>query len=896
LLTVQTGSAAFGQVRTNSDFGSTYRVNGGTFSATDVNIRRNSAAAVDFNSGFIVNGGVATVGTIGLGTQNSNGAMTVSGGSLTATGTVTVGNQATGGRGGAMRVIGGTFASTDTVNGIVLARTNGTNANNVAAATFTGGVSTVEKITLGFDATVTAGSATVTINGGTLYLGAGGIVKNGAAGLATALNFSSGALGAKADWSTSLPITLQPAVAPATLFAFKADDATNQPRAIVLNGVLSGTGGFVKTGSGMLRLTAANTFTGGVAIDGGLLQVDGSIGAGAAGQGVAVNGLGVLGGTGAVARDVVLNNSGLIAPGPASAPPSPASTLAASSLLWHGGGRLAFDLSAGHRLVLTGPLTRGAGSSFEVLLSTSAPLPVGAAVSLASYSGTNFVAGEITSSGPAGYRGVFLVEPTELRFLVTGAGPTAEFTHWAFMEGLPEGQRGAGDDPDFDGIPNLLEFVQGLDPLLADGDRVTARTVDVNGERYPAVAFVRRQASGLGGVTTSVLASASTSAQLWFATASLLGTEEVSSTPRSDGLDDVVVRSLTPLAQAPRQFFKLTATIPDQPTPSGSITLASSPVGVMSDQLSRGESGLAFPLIASDAFVGVVVGNANEGTNRVRVEFDASHGAIASRLEPGRQYYAEVVTGALEGERFDVDEGATGSAAAGALVLTLQDGSFSTRPSIATGALAGARIVVRPHVTLSMLTGMFTPGLTGHDNPLRADGVWLFENDSLTFYHLRSDGVRWTRLGGNQDQSARIISPDISVVIDIKSRRQSWLHEGRVRTNAFRKNLQAGLQAFSSGFPVNLSPAQLGAFVNPAQPAATRWTGSNNLLLADQIHVLFGAASPLSIYYLRADGTTWRTLLNPANAANTPIAGATSMLVVRRVKADPAYRVPAPVQ
>ena len=185
VFTVQSGSAAFGQVRTNSDFGSTYRVNGGTFSATDVNIRRNSAAAVDFNSGFIVNGGVATVGTIGLGTQNSNGAMTVSGGSLTATGAITVGNQATGGRGGAMRVIGGTFTSTDTANGIVLARTNGANANNVASATFTGGVSTVEKITLGFDATVTAGSATVTINGGTLYLGAGGIVKNGAAGLAT---------------------------------------------------------------------------------------------------------------------------------------------------------------------------------------------------------------------------------------------------------------------------------------------------------------------------------------------------------------------------------------------------------------------------------------------------------------------------------------------------------------------------------------------------------------------------------------------------------------------------------------------------------------------------------------------------------------------------------------
>ena len=56
----------------------------------------------------------------------------------------------------------------------------------MASATFTAGVSTAEKITLGFDATVTAGSATVTLNGGTLYLGAGGIVRNGTGAFAHA--------------------------------------------------------------------------------------------------------------------------------------------------------------------------------------------------------------------------------------------------------------------------------------------------------------------------------------------------------------------------------------------------------------------------------------------------------------------------------------------------------------------------------------------------------------------------------------------------------------------------------------------------------------------------------------------------------------------------------------
>ena len=92
--------------------------------------------------------------------------------------------------------------------GVVMSRNPGTNPNNVSQANFLGGVSVIEKFTLGFDSTVTAGSATITVNGGSLYLGAGGIVKNGAAGFATNLNFGNGLLGAKADWATSLPINL----------------------------------------------------------------------------------------------------------------------------------------------------------------------------------------------------------------------------------------------------------------------------------------------------------------------------------------------------------------------------------------------------------------------------------------------------------------------------------------------------------------------------------------------------------------------------------------------------------------------------------------------------------------------------------------------------------------
>lgn len=543
LFTLDSGTATFAAVRTNSDFGSTFLINGGTFFATDVNIRRNSAATPDFNSGFIVNGGIVTVGTMGLGTNNSNGALTVAGGSLTATGAVTIGNQATAGRGGAMRVIGGIFTSTDALNGIVLARTSGTNVNNVASAAFTGGVSTAEKITLGFNATVTAGSATVTINGGTLYLGSGGIVRNGAGTFATNLNFSAGTLGAKDTWSTSVPITL-PAAGNVII---KAADAFDGPHDIALPGGLSGPGGFTKAGLGTLVLSAANTFSGAVAVNAGVLRVDGSLGTGDL---LAVNGGGILTGAGTVDRAVVLGAGGIIQPGSA----SPGSTLTASTLTWNSGGALAIDLAAGNRLTLTGALNKGGAGGLHAALAASAPLAAGSVFTLATFAATDCVPSDFIYSGLPDHRGVFLLGPTSLQFLITGAGPTAAYSHWAYLAGLPADQQGAAQDPDNDGLTNLLEFVLGRDPLHTSVSGIVASTVVVDGQTYPAVAFVRRL--DLGGVTTQVLASS----DLTFS--NLLAVEQVSATPLGDGTEDVVVRSAVPLSQRPNQFFRLAATLP----------------------------------------------------------------------------------------------------------------------------------------------------------------------------------------------------------------------------------------------------------------------------------------------------------------------------------------------
>lgn len=416
---IESGTANVASFRTNSDFSGTLRVTGGTLTVGDVNIRRNAGSSADFGSGFIVAGtGVATAGTIGLGTQNSYGCMSVEGsGSLTATGMVTIGNQATGGRGGAMRVLNtATFVSTESTYGVVLCRTNGSNANNAGTATFTGGTSTVEKFSLGYDATVTAGTATLAINGGTLYLGAGGIVKNGTSGLTTALNFSSGILGAKADWSTTVPINL-PSSGNITLLAA---DAAGQPHAITLSGVVSGAGAFTKTGTGVLTLDGAvtHTYTGATTVNAGTLRVTSTLAT--ATNGVVVNTGGTLAGNGTINRPITLNSGAVLAPSGASA----IATLTGTALTWNGGATLAFDLGASgtsDSLALSGALTKGSGSGCAFAFAPGSGFAVGATYTLATFASTTFIAADFSATGlPADTGAVFVVNATSLQVRIQG--------------------------------------------------------------------------------------------------------------------------------------------------------------------------------------------------------------------------------------------------------------------------------------------------------------------------------------------------------------------------------------------------------------------------------------------------------------------------------------------
>ena len=125
--------------------------------------------------------------------------------------------------------------------------------------TFTqsGGIDTVSSLSLGY---CSGSSGTFNLNGGMLIVSA----ISGGSGTA-ALNFNGGTLEAGTTLSTSVPINLTTSGGNGTI--------NTAGYAVTLSGPLSGPGGLIKTDSGTLTLSAANTYGGPTLVSGGTLNL-----------------------------------------------------------------------------------------------------------------------------------------------------------------------------------------------------------------------------------------------------------------------------------------------------------------------------------------------------------------------------------------------------------------------------------------------------------------------------------------------------------------------------------------------------------------------------------------------------------------------------------------------
>lgn len=269
---LQSGGANFNggiQITGGAD-GSLIKVTDGAFTTTAFTIGRTSNPGLGgnapANSGFVATGGTASMTSLTVGTSNSSATARIDGSTVTVSDTINIGNGTSNIRWNTLQVNSGSLTVSG-ANGIQLSTHTGT--ANLSQVRLTGGTTTTEAINFGAAASLANSRGEVEIgSGATLYVGSGGVDIVSANAYTTNFKANGGTIGAKAAWTSTVPIVL------AASSTFQAADAADAAFDITLNAGVSGTGGLFKTGGGTLTLgVVAPDYSGDTTVSSGTLSL-----------------------------------------------------------------------------------------------------------------------------------------------------------------------------------------------------------------------------------------------------------------------------------------------------------------------------------------------------------------------------------------------------------------------------------------------------------------------------------------------------------------------------------------------------------------------------------------------------------------------------------------------
>lgn len=243
-------------------------VNGASYTSGDLTV--GGSASATFNGNIFI---IARSGGTGVLTITNNASVTM--GNSTASRNLAIDYDSSANSSATVNVYGGTLtvgSSSETGNVIDFFDTGSGGTGATAVLNQTGGViNAMNGIVFGpASGTLTAGSAALTNAGGTLYVGAGGIHLNQSYPPSIVIWLSGGTVGASANWSSSMPMTLASDNGNNT---FQCADAGGNPWNISLSGTLTGTGGFYQTGGGTLALSGPNIISAPSIVSNGTLAI-----------------------------------------------------------------------------------------------------------------------------------------------------------------------------------------------------------------------------------------------------------------------------------------------------------------------------------------------------------------------------------------------------------------------------------------------------------------------------------------------------------------------------------------------------------------------------------------------------------------------------------------------
>ena len=381
-------------------------------------------------------------------------------------------------------------------------RKRGTNQFTVVAGTIVnGGSIIVEEGTLALETTtITDGEGTITYEPGAnaqfyqnvLTEAEPGVFLGVSWPMTVRENAALGNAGAAVTAQVLSPVTLE---GNAVLVAFNSGNRApgDAGKHLLLHGNITENGGsygLEKQGVNTVTLMGtANTYTGTTTVSGGILVVEGSLTA----SPVTVAEGATLGGTGTVGGTVAGNGS--VSPGM-----DLIDTFATGAATFSATGSLDIQIDSffleSDKLAVTGNLALGGATLDLTDLGGGVPLAADTKFTVASYTGS--ISGSFANAPDGGTLAVgpntFAVDYDELvsgeTSITLTVVPGTAYDDWATAKGLDETNNGKMDDPDNDGLENIIEFGLDQEPLTpGDGGKLRAMVADVDPDAPVVNAF-----------------------------------------------------------------------------------------------------------------------------------------------------------------------------------------------------------------------------------------------------------------------------------------------------------------------------------------------------------------------------------------------------------------------